>query len=84
MRARVIVPAVALVALACAGGAPALRLGLDTGLHADFGSGLWEGAPIGIPFDVGHARLAAARLERLVDPRARSCVTNVVIDACTV
>ena len=23
-----------------------------TGLHADFGSGLWEGAPIGIPFDV--------------------------------
>jgi hypothetical protein len=26
--------------------------GLDTGLHADFGSGLWEGSPIGIPFDV--------------------------------
>ena len=27
-------------------------IGLNTGLHADFGSGLWEGAPIGIPFDV--------------------------------
>lgn len=23
-----------------------------TGLHADFGSGLWQGSPIGIPFDV--------------------------------
>jgi hypothetical protein len=27
-------------------------IGLDTGLHADFGSGLWQGKPIGIPFDV--------------------------------
>jgi hypothetical protein len=27
-------------------------IGLNTGLHADFGSGLWEGSPIGIPFDV--------------------------------
>ncbi|MGB2874348.1 MAG: hypothetical protein WBB76_02620 [Gaiellaceae bacterium] len=27
-------------------------IGLDTGLHADFGSGLWQGSPIGIPFDV--------------------------------
>ncbi len=27
-------------------------MGLNTGLHADFGSGLWEGKPIGIPFDV--------------------------------
>jgi hypothetical protein len=27
-------------------------IGLDAGLHADFGSGLWEGSPIGIPFDV--------------------------------
>jgi hypothetical protein len=27
-------------------------IGLGTGLHADFGSGLWEGAPIGIPYDV--------------------------------
>lgn len=25
-------------------------IGLDEGLHADFGSGRWEGAPIGIPF----------------------------------
>ena len=97
MRARVIVPAVALVALACAGGAPALRLpsaqdcavfpktnvwnrrvdrlpvaansdaviasiGLDTGLHADFGSGLWEGAPIGIPFDVVSSKTPRSRV----------------------
>ncbi len=27
-------------------------IGTATGLHADFGSGLWEGKPIGIPFDV--------------------------------
>jgi hypothetical protein len=27
-------------------------IGLGTGVHADFGSGLWEGSPIGIPFDV--------------------------------
>jgi hypothetical protein len=27
-------------------------IGLDTGLHADFGSGTWAGGPIGIPFDV--------------------------------
>jgi hypothetical protein len=27
-------------------------IGADTGLHADFGSGLWEGAPIGIPVTV--------------------------------
>jgi len=27
-------------------------IGLDTGLHADFGSGLWEGQPIGIPYNV--------------------------------
>ncbi|HEY4411487.1 MAG TPA: hypothetical protein VGN06_00695, partial [Gaiellaceae bacterium] len=27
-------------------------IGLDTGLHPDFGSGLYNGQPIGIPFDV--------------------------------
>ena len=27
-------------------------IGLDRPLHADFGSGLWDGAPIGIPYDV--------------------------------
>jgi hypothetical protein len=27
-------------------------IGRDAPLHADFGSGLWQGAPIGIPFDV--------------------------------
>ena len=27
-------------------------IGLDTGLHPDFGSGLWDGSPIGIPYDV--------------------------------
>lgn len=28
------------------------RIGADRGLHPDFGSGLWEGAPIGIPYVV--------------------------------
>jgi hypothetical protein len=27
-------------------------IGLDSPVHADFGSGLWDGGPIGIPFDV--------------------------------
>ena len=27
-------------------------IGLDVGLHPDFGSGLWNGAPIGIPYTV--------------------------------
>ncbi len=27
-------------------------IGLTTGLHPDFGSGLWDGGPIGIPYDV--------------------------------
>jgi hypothetical protein len=27
-------------------------IGLDAPVHADFGSGLWDGGPIGIPFDV--------------------------------
>ena len=27
-------------------------IGVSTGLHPDFGSGLWEGSRIGIPFDV--------------------------------
>lgn len=27
-------------------------IGTGAGLHADFGSGLWNGSPIGIPFDV--------------------------------
>jgi hypothetical protein len=27
-------------------------IGASSGLHADFGSGLWDGGPIGIPFDV--------------------------------
>jgi hypothetical protein len=27
-------------------------IGIDSGLHADFGSGTWDGGPIGIPFDV--------------------------------
>ena len=27
-------------------------IGLGTGLHADFGSGTWDGGPIGIPFNV--------------------------------
>src|ERR687885_61060 len=27
-------------------------IALETGVHADFGSGRWDGAPIGIPYDV--------------------------------
>ena len=30
-------------------------IGRDEGLHPDFGSGLWEGGPIGIPFTIADA-----------------------------
>ena len=31
-------------------------IGVDTGLHPDFGSGLWDGGPIGIPITVVERR----------------------------
>jgi hypothetical protein len=37
-------------------------IGLDTGLHADFGSGTWDGGPIGIPFDVVTTKTRRARV----------------------
>jgi hypothetical protein len=38
-------------------------IGLDTGLHADFGSGRWEGRPIGIPYDVVGRRTPRSRVK---------------------
>jgi hypothetical protein len=40
-------------------------IGLDTGLHPDFGSGLYAGGPIGIPFDVVTRRTSRARVRFL-------------------
>jgi hypothetical protein len=37
-------------------------IGLGVGLHADFGSGTYEGAPIGIPFDVVTRRTPRSRV----------------------
>src|SRR5437763_7528496 len=37
-------------------------IGLSTGLHPDFGSGLWDGGPIGIPFDVVSKKTPRARV----------------------
>ena len=37
-------------------------IGLDEGLHPDFGSGTYEGRPIGIPYDVVSKRTARARV----------------------
>ena len=37
-------------------------IGVSTGLHADFGSGLWEGSPIGIPFDVVTRKTSRTRV----------------------
>jgi hypothetical protein len=37
-------------------------IGLDSGMHADFGSGLWDGGPIGIPFDVVTKRTPRSRV----------------------
>jgi hypothetical protein len=45
-------------ALPVAADSPAIvrSIGLDDGFHADFGSGLWEGRPIGIPYTVVNRR----------------------------
>src|SRR5215210_5173469 len=37
-------------------------IGLEQGVHADFGSGRYEGRPIGIPFDVVSRRTARSRV----------------------
>jgi hypothetical protein len=37
-------------------------IGTERGLHADFGSGLWEGAPIGIPITVVGRRTPKSRV----------------------
>ena len=37
-------------------------IGLDRYLHADFGSGLWEGSPIGIPYNVVTAKQHKVRV----------------------
>jgi hypothetical protein len=37
-------------------------IGLDSPVHADFGSGLWEGQPIGIPYNVVSASQPKSRV----------------------
>ena len=37
-------------------------IGLDAPVHADFGSGKWDGGPIGIPFDVVSRKTARRRV----------------------
>jgi hypothetical protein len=37
-------------------------IGVATGVHPDFGAGLWDGGPIGIPFDVVSKKTPRARV----------------------
>ena len=37
-------------------------IGVGSGMHADFGSGLWDGGPIGIPFDVVSKKTPRSRV----------------------
>ena len=37
-------------------------IGLDAPVHADFGSGTWDGGPIGIPFDVVSRKTTGSRV----------------------
>jgi hypothetical protein len=37
-------------------------IGLDSPVHADFGSGMWDGGPIGIPFDVVSSSTPTSRV----------------------
>jgi hypothetical protein len=42
--------------VAASSGAIISSIGLDVGIHADFGSGLWDGSKIGIPYVVVHGK----------------------------
>jgi hypothetical protein len=37
-------------------------IGIGSGMHADFGSGLWDGGPIGMPFDVVSKKTPRSRV----------------------
>lgn len=37
-------------------------IGRTTGLHMDFGSGVWDGGPIGIPFNIAPSALAGVNM----------------------
>ena len=37
-------------------------IGVDSAMHADFGSGVWDGGPIGIPFDVVSKKTPRSRV----------------------
>jgi hypothetical protein len=37
-------------------------IGVDSGMHADFGSGVWDGGPIGIPFDIVSKKTPRSRV----------------------
>ena len=47
-------------------------IGADTALHPDFGSGLWDGAPIGIPFTTVRAGPPQVACERSTTPTSRT------------
>jgi hypothetical protein len=51
-------------ALPVAASSPQLiqSIGIASGMHADFGSGLWDGGPIGIPFDVVSKKTPRSRV----------------------
>ncbi len=48
--------------IAASSGDIVASIGRDEGLHPDFGSGRWEGSPIGIPFDVVTRRTPRSRV----------------------
>ena len=37
-------------------------IGVDSAMHADFGSGVWDGGPIGIPFDIVSKKTPRSRV----------------------
>ena len=49
-------------------------IGLDEGVHADFGSGRWEGRPIGIPYTVVGRRTKRSRVRVTVSRSHRAYV----------
>ena len=59
-------------------------IGLDTGLHPDFGSGLWNGSPIGIPFTIVPGTQAKSKVSFLYadesDPGPYPIPKNVLIE----
>jgi hypothetical protein len=56
-------------------------IGRSTGLHPDFGSGLWEGSPIGIPYGTAPGTQPAVNISFYIDDQSDAGAYRIPPDA---